>query len=97
MTSPPLVQHFATDSLSALVVAPLRAEEQLLGVLVAGRREPHSFSSAECEFLRQLGEHVALAVRQGQLHESLRTAYEDLRLSQRAVLQQERLSALGQM
>jgi len=97
VTSSPLIQHFAHASLSALVVAPLRAEEQLLGVLVAGRHEPHSFSSAECEFLRQLGEHVALAVRQGQLHESLRTAYEDLRLSQRAVLQQERLSALGQM
>src|SRR5262249_8863694 len=56
-----------------------------------------SFSSGECEFLRQLSEHVALAVCQTQLHESLWAAYDELRQTQQAVLQQERLRALGQM
>jgi len=40
---------------------------------------------------------VALAARQAQLHQSLQAAYDELRLTQQAVLQQERLSALGQM
>ncbi len=59
--------------------------------------QAHAFSSGECEFLRQLAEHVGLAVRQARLHDSLWAAYEELRQTQQAVLQQERLSALGQM
>jgi signal transduction histidine kinase/DNA-binding response OmpR family regulator len=87
----------AQRGLRSLVIAPLRVEADVLGVVLAGRRETDGFSSADCEFLRQLSEHVALAVRQGQLRESLRAAYDDLRRSQQAALQQERLSALGQM
>ncbi len=92
-----LLRSLAGPSIHSMVTAPLRAQEKMLGVLIAGRREPHSFSSGECEFLRQLGEHVALAVHQGQLHESLRIAYDNLHESQRTALQQERLRALGQM
>jgi signal transduction histidine kinase/ActR/RegA family two-component response regulator len=72
-------------------------ESRVFGVLIAARREPHGFSSGECEFLRQLSEHVALAAHQAQLYGALQTAYEDLRQTQQAVMQQERLRALGQM
>jgi signal transduction histidine kinase/ActR/RegA family two-component response regulator len=51
----------------------------------------------DCEFIRQLSAHVALAARQAQLHGALQQAYDDLRQSQQAVMQQERLRALGQM
>ena len=87
----------AKGGLRALVVAPLRAESRVFGVLVAARREPQSFSSGDCEFLRQLSEHVALAAHQAQLYDALQRAYEDLRQSQETVVQQERLRALGQM
>ncbi|MEH2688978.1 response regulator [Bradyrhizobium diazoefficiens] len=72
-------------------------ESRVFGVLVAARKERDSFSSGECEFLRQLSEHVALAAHQAQLHGALQQAYEDLRQTQQAVMQQERLRALGQM
>jgi len=93
----PLPQALTGLNLRSVVSAPLQAEGKLLGVLIAGRREPESFSSGECEFLRQLAEHVALAAHAGQMHESLKVAYEELRETQRVILQQERLSALGQM
>ena len=69
-------------------------------IRVAGRRarrDAHAFSSVECEFLRQLSEHVALAAQQAQLYESLQQAYDDLRKTQVAAMQEERLRALGQM
>jgi signal transduction histidine kinase/ActR/RegA family two-component response regulator len=66
-------------------------------VLIAARREAHSFSSGECEFLRQVSEHVALATHQAQLYAALQQAYDDLRQTQQSVVQQERLLALGQM
>jgi signal transduction histidine kinase/ActR/RegA family two-component response regulator len=93
----PFPSTLAKGGLRALVVAPLRAESRVFGVLVAARREPQSFSSGDCEFLRQLSEHVALAAHQAQLYDALQQAYENLRQSQETVVQQERLRALGQM
>jgi signal transduction histidine kinase/ActR/RegA family two-component response regulator/PAS domain-containing protein len=90
-------QRLLAGGLRTLVAAPLQIESQVFGVLIAARRKPHSFSSGECEFLRQLSEHVALAAHQAQLHEALQTAYDDLRSSQQAVMQHERLRVLGQM
>jgi signal transduction histidine kinase/ActR/RegA family two-component response regulator len=87
----------ARGGLGSLVVAPLRAESRVFGVLVVARRQPSSFSSGECEFVRQLSEHTALAAHQAQLHDSLQVAYDDLRRTQQLVMQQERLRALGQM
>jgi signal transduction histidine kinase/ActR/RegA family two-component response regulator len=93
----PFPQRFARAGVHALVVAPLLAQKRVFGVLVAARRAADSFTSADCEFLRQLSEHVALASSQAQLYGDLQRAYDDLRQSQQAILQQERLRALGEM
>jgi signal transduction histidine kinase/ActR/RegA family two-component response regulator len=93
----PVPQRFAAAGLSALVAAPLLVESRVFGVLLAARNEAESFSSGDCEFLRQLSEHVALAAHQAQLYSRLQQAYQDLRESQDTILQQERLRALGQM
>lgn len=93
----PLLVQLASGGLRSLVIAPLSIENKVFGVLLAARRAAHSFSSADCEFLRQLCEHLSLATHQAQLHQSLKAAYEDLRESQKSVMQQERLRALGQL
>jgi PAS domain S-box-containing protein len=93
----PFPQQLARGGLRALVAAPLLVESKVFGVLIAARRTPHSFSSSECEFLRQLTEHVALAAHQAETYSALQRAYDDLRQTQQAILQQERLRALGQM
>jgi signal transduction histidine kinase/CheY-like chemotaxis protein len=93
----PFAQRLAQGGLRSAVAVPLQAEGKVFGVLVAGRREVGGFSSAECEFLRQLSEHVALAAQQAQLYSALERAYDDLRQTQQAVMEQERLRALGQM
>ncbi|WP_084299156.1 ATP-binding protein [Bradyrhizobium sp. WSM1743] len=93
----PFPMRLARGGLHAMVLAPLQVESRVFGVLVAARKEKQSFGSGECEFLRQLSEHVALAAHQAQLHGALQQAYEDLRQTQQAVMQQERLRALGQM
>lgn len=93
----PFPEQLLRADLHALVVVPLRVEGKVFGILVAARREPASVTSGECEFLRQLGEHVALAAHQAQLYLTLQQAYDDLKQTQLAVMQQERLRALGQM
>ena len=93
----PFPKRLARGGLRAMVLAPLKVESRVFGLLVAARQAAQSFSSGECEFLYQLSEHVALASHQAQLHEALQQAYDDLRQTQQAVMQQERLRALGQM
>jgi hypothetical protein len=78
----PFFKRLAENGLCSLVSAPLLVESKVFGVLIAARRQPQSFSSGECEFLRQLSEHVALAAHQTQLYEALQQAYEDLRQTQ---------------
>jgi signal transduction histidine kinase/CheY-like chemotaxis protein len=93
----PFPKRLASGGLSAMIAAPLLVESQVFGVLIAARRQRESFSSGECEFIRQLSEHVALAAHQAQIYTALQQAYDDLRQTQQAVMQQERLRALGQM
>jgi signal transduction histidine kinase/CheY-like chemotaxis protein len=93
----PFPQRLLQGGLRSMVLAPLQVESAVFGVLVVARRAPESFVSPECEFLRQLSEHVALAAHQAQLYAALQQAYDDLRQSQQSVIQQERLRVLGQM
>ena len=90
-------QRLAASGLNAVVIAPLMVEAHVFGLLIAARRAAESFSSGDCEFLKQLSGHVALASHQTQLHNALQQAFDDLRRSQHTVMQQERLRALGQM
>jgi len=93
----PLQAQLALAGLQSFVATPLRVESKTFGCFVVARRQAGAFSSPDCEFLRQLSEHVALAAHQTQLYTALQSAYDDLRQSQQTVMQQERLRALGQM
>lgn len=93
----PFPQRLATAGLLSVVVAPLQSQDQIFGVLLAARASADAFSSAECEFIRQLSSHVALAARQARLHGELQGAFDELSRTQQFALQQERLRALGQM
>jgi signal transduction histidine kinase len=92
-----LAERLAAAGLRSAVLAPLQVADKPFGLLIAARDAADAFSSGDCEFLRQLSEHVALAAHQAQLHGALRSAYDDLRRTQQAAMQQERLRALGQM
>lgn len=93
----PFARRLKAGGLGSLVAAPLLAESKVFGVLLAARRITNGFNTSETEFLRQLSEHVALAAHNAQIYSALQKAYEDLRHSQQTILQQERLSALGQI
>jgi signal transduction histidine kinase len=92
-----LFDRLLAAGLRSLVAVPLQLEAKVLGVVMVARNRAQGFSSSDCEFLRQLSDHVALAAHQAQLHGSLQLAYDDLRRTQQQVMDQERLRALGEM
>jgi len=93
----PFPRRLAAHGLRSLVVAPLGAGADVFGVLVVARLAAQAFVSTDCEFLKQVSDHVALAANQTQLHDRLQQAYDDLKHTQQAILEQERLRAIGQM
>jgi signal transduction histidine kinase/ActR/RegA family two-component response regulator len=93
----PFPSLLASAGLRSLVAAPLMIESEVFGVMLIAKRRAEDFSTDDCEFVRQLSSHVALAAHQARLYEALESAYEDLRQTQNIVMQQERLRALGQI
>ncbi|HEY6123872.1 MAG TPA: PAS domain S-box protein [Steroidobacteraceae bacterium] len=93
----PFGARLAGAGLRSLVASPLMIESEVFGVMIVAKRGSEAFTSDDCEFLRQLSSHVALAAHQARLYEALQGAYQDLRQTQQTVMQQERLRALGQI
>ena len=89
--------RLAGGGLRSLVIAPLLLDAKVFGVLLIARQEAESFTSTDCEFIKQLCEHISLAAHQAHLRDTLQKAYDDLRQTRQTVMQQERLRALGQM
>jgi len=83
--------------LNSMVIVPLKKGDHVVGVMVTARYRGAAYSADEREFLRQLGEHVSLALAQAELLNELKKAYEELTQTQDLVLQQERLRALAEM
>jgi PAS domain S-box-containing protein len=83
--------------LDSMVIAPLMKDSKVLGIITTARKGLDAFSSDELEFLKQLAEHVALALAQTELLQELQDAYLNLQRTQQLVLQQERLRALAEM
>lgn len=93
----PLLRQYACCGIRSTIIVPLMANNSVLGTLGLARREVDGFKEADHEFLKRLGEHVALAGYQAQLHHELQQAYDELRRTQQQIIQQERLRALGEM
>ncbi len=93
----PLAQALAKEGMRSLIVSPLKENNHVFALLIAVRAAEGAFNSIDANFIRQLSEHLSLAIIQAKLQQSLQDAYDDLRQSQQIVTQQERLRAIGQM
>lgn len=83
--------------LDSMVIAPLMHESKVLGIITTARKGLNSFSPDELEFLRQLADHVGLALAQTELLHELQEAYQNLQRTQQLVFQRERLRAVAEM
>jgi len=92
-----MVKRLIRCGIKYALAVPLQTEGKVLGILVLARCKNSEFTVPDVDFVRMLGEHVAVAARQTQLFAELQTAYNDLHATQQIAIQQERLRALGQM
>lgn len=96
------------EGLHAAIAAPLRHDRRLIGIITVAHPEPEHFSQSNLRLLRSIGEQAALAVRNAQLHEALQSYAQnlesmveartrELRLAQAALIQSEKLAAVGRL
>jgi len=67
------------EGLRAFICVPLRAKDNVLGVLNVASRTPHSFTKEDVHLLHSIGDQLGTAIEQATLHERLRKARERLR------------------
>jgi len=93
----PLAERYMASGLRSAVLIPLMVESMVQGVVSTLRVGANAFSEPEIRFLQQVTEQVAVAMQDARQYMALERAYDELRKTQDAMLQQERLRALGQM
>jgi GAF domain-containing protein len=68
-----------SDGLKAFISVPLRAKDNVLGVMNVASRVPHSFTKEDVHLLHSIGDKLGTAIEQARLHERLRKARGRLR------------------
>jgi PAS domain S-box-containing protein len=82
----------------AFLALPLVVRDRAIGVVViAETRGPRVFTPAEVERAAAIGNQLAVAAENARLYEDLRRSYAQLGRAQQALIQGERLAALGEL
>ncbi|MGE0433295.1 MAG: ATP-binding protein [Planctomycetota bacterium] len=93
----PFEQRLAAAGFTCCGVAPLVTESKLLGVVLFAQERRWATGLDDVRILSELGESLAVALRNALLFQELDQAYDRLREAHQQAADQERLRAMGQM
>ncbi|MBI2998493.1 MAG: PAS domain S-box protein [Deltaproteobacteria bacterium] len=91
------LRTFKREGIHSAMVVPVRAQEDVFGVLQLGSRTPRKFPPTEVHLLEAIGSQLGIAVQKARLYEEARQAYEKLKSTHERLIQGERLRALGEL
>jgi signal transduction histidine kinase len=84
--------------LDCKLCVPLISREELMGILVLGSKNKDlRFTDSDLEFIFVLADHLTVALENAILYESQKSVNEELKRTQRQLIQSEKLVALGQL
>ena len=97
MAQQPTLRRLAEEGVLSLACVPIYTAGSLWGTMSIGFAETDQLTPDRVEFVNAIAAHLAVAIRNAELHTQLQSAYEELQRTQQHIIQQERLGALGQM
>jgi signal transduction histidine kinase len=74
------------EGLKAFICVPIRAKDEVLGVINVASRKAHRFSTKDLHLLYSIGDQLGVAIQQAKLYERLRKARERYRKLTRQIL-----------
>jgi signal transduction histidine kinase len=84
--------------LDCKLCVPLISREELMGILVLGSKNKDlRFTDSDLEFIFVMADHLTVALENAILYESQKSINEELKRTQRQLIQSEKLAALGQL
>ena len=78
-------------------VVPLIAQGELIGSLNLGAREPGGPPASDLAVAREVGDQLAIALRQARLAEELQASYDDLQQTEEQLRQAQKMEAVGRL
>ncbi|MCZ6678830.1 MAG: PAS domain S-box protein [Candidatus Poribacteria bacterium] len=90
-------QMLLAKGIRSYVTVPLMPEGHLIGTLNLGLDAPGAFSGEQIEIVQEVANSLAVALQNARLYEQVQRHAEELERTQKHIIQQERLHALGQM
>ena len=81
----------------ALLVAPLRRGDEMVGMLVVRRRTPGAFPQNTVDLIKTFAAQSAVAIENARLFQNVEASLEDLRTAQDRLVQTQKLASLGQL
>jgi signal transduction histidine kinase len=75
-----------SEGLKAFICVPIRAKDNVLGVINVASRRSHRFTSKDLHLLYSIGDQLGVAIQQAKLYERLRKARERYRKLTRQIL-----------
>ena len=76
----------SAEGLKAFICVPIRAKDNVLGVINVASRKAHRFTSKDLHLLHSIGDQLGVAIQQARLYERLRKARERYRKLTRQIL-----------
>lgn len=76
----------SSEGLKAFICVPIRAKDNVLGVINVASRRAHRFTSKDLHLLHSIGDQLGVAIQQARLYERLRKARERYRKLTRQIL-----------
>jgi PAS domain S-box-containing protein len=88
---PPGVQALQTEGIRSYINVPLVVQDELLGALNLGSEEPGAFTKEQIQIAREVADQLAIAIRQGRLHEAVQQRVQELQAVHEAGRRLQRL------
>jgi len=76
---------------------PIKAEQNIIGILIIESEQTSSYKSHHIDILRNLASYVAIAILNAQSYEEIKIAHDELKKTQNQLIQAEKMASLGQL
>ena len=93
----PLKSYFYKNGISHVAISPIRKEQETVGYLLVGNPNPEGFRPQDHALLRDVSQHLEIALNNAMLYSELKAAYHRLGETQEKLIQSEKFKALGEV